>query len=274
MSTDSQETLDHLELTDPLEDFTEFDAEDTLFQEFDPASGLQSDPKAWKLSRPKFKSTFWECLKTVLVIQTLTGTIIGLVAVGIIFVDLSTAAWCSDEFSDWYSLPKNVQRLRVTAESVEGFFIQLWDLCLLCTVFPFSLIKKVNVLIVSLSAALVDVIYRLNRQMFGIYQASWSTVPMNCLFSLVCIINHLLIARYFYPRSLKKTMKLHFIINAQYYLGIPVTYLFVYEILFVYIKQEEQLQVITAAISPMLTVVPKVVCRLAVAESTRHRPSR
>ena len=211
--TDSQESLDHLELRDPLEDFTAFDAEDTLFQEFDPPSGLRSDPKAWKLSRPKFKSTFWECLKTVLVIQTVAGTLIGVVAVGIVFLAFSTTKWCYDDFSDWYNLPKNVQRLRVTAESVEGFFIQLSDLGCLCTVFPFSLIKKVNVLIVSLSAALVDVIYRLNRQMFGIYQASWSSAPVNCLFALVCIINHLLIARLFHPRSLKKALELHFIIN-------------------------------------------------------------
>jgi hypothetical protein len=250
------------ELSNPLEDFIEFDPEDAIFQEFDPPRRLETDPKAWKLSLPTFKKSLWECLKSVLLIQTVAGTLIGFIAVGIVFLDFSTVEWCYDDTLTWNKMPMNVQQLRVTAQTIEGFAYEMCDFCCIITVFPFSLIKELHLLTLNLLAAFIEVAYRLYFQMYGIYKISWMSFPLNALFCLVILINNYLLARHFCPHSWKKTIITDFILSAQFLLGIPVAFFLVYKLFPFYVGQEEHIKVLIAAICPLFSAIPKVVSRL------------
>ena len=72
-----------------LEEFTTFDPEDTIFQEFDPPTHQDSYPQGWRKSLPTFSKSFWECVKSVLLIQTVAGSLIGV-------------AWSWDNISELY----------------------------------------------------------------------------------------------------------------------------------------------------------------------------
>ncbi|XP_031555656.1 uncharacterized protein LOC116292471 [Actinia tenebrosa] len=260
--TELQESLLQEQPEDLLEDFTNFDPNDAIFREFDPPSHLENDPQAWKQSRPTIKNSFWECLKSVLLIQTLGGSLVGFVAVVIVFLDFSTVEWCYDENSHFNDIPIDVQRLRVTAQTVEGFFIEMWDFFCIITVFPLSLIKELHLLTFNVLASFIDVTYRLYFQMYGVYRISWMSFPLNALFCMVIVINNYALARHFCPASLKKRLKMDFILSAQFILGIPVALFLVYKIFPIYVAQSEFMKLVIAAASPVFSAIPKVVSRL------------
>lgn len=247
---------------DYLDDFTKFDPNDTIFREFDPPKLEERDPKSWKKSLPSFKKTLWMCLKNVLLIQTISGTLIGFLAVVIVFLDFSTAEWCFDKTLNWNRMPKSVQNLRVTAQSIEGFIIEMWDFTCIIAIFPLSLIKDLHLLTLNLLAGFIDVAYRLYFQIYEIYKISWMSFPLNVLFSLTIIINNYLLARYFHPNSLINTLKTDFILSAQFVLGLPAALIVVYKIVPLYIEQDEEIKVLIAAFSPLVSALPKVVSRL------------
>ncbi|XP_031551722.1 uncharacterized protein LOC116288989 [Actinia tenebrosa] len=244
-----------------LEDFTHFDPTDAIFQEYDPPRHLETDPKAWKQSLPSFNKSFWECLKTVLLIQAVTSTVFELAAIFVVFLDFSTAEVCYNKV--WNEMPKNVQHLRVIAQCVEAFLLQMWNLFCIWVIIPSSLIKELNILTHSLVAAFLDVIYRLCLQMYGIYRLSWMKPPLNALFGLVVLINHYRLSRHCYPNSFKDTLKLHFVITSQFTLGVPVWYLLVYKLVPLYVQQDEHVKLFIAALCPLLTVLPKAVSRVS-----------
>ncbi|XP_031555640.1 uncharacterized protein LOC116292452 [Actinia tenebrosa] len=246
-----------------LEEFTSFNQEDTIFQEFDPPKcGLNNDPQTWKESRPTFKKSFWECLKSVLLIQTLGGSLVGFVAVVIVFLDFNTVERCYEENSNFNSIPVKVQRIRVTAQTVEGFLIQLWDLCTIMLVFPLSLVRNLSLISLNILASFIDVTYRLYCQMYGVYRTSWMSFPLNVLFCLVILINNSLLSRHFCPYPLKKTVSLFFMFSAQFIFGIPMAFFLVYKLFPFYVTQNERKRIVIATFSPLLSAIPKLISRL------------
>ncbi|XP_031551721.1 uncharacterized protein LOC116288988 [Actinia tenebrosa] len=245
-----------------LEDFTKFDPKDAIFQEFDPPRQLEDDPQAWKKSLPTFLKSFWECLKTVLLIQTVAGCLIGLFAVGIYFFNLLTLEWCNEETPHWNKMPIQVQRLRVTTAAIEGIFVQMWDFFCIILIFPLSLIKDLHLLTLNLLAGFIELAYRLFLQLYGIYKISWMAYPLNALFCIVVLINNFLLARHFSPHSLGRAIRIDFILSAQFLLGMPVTFFILYELFPLYVSQEERIKIVIAGMSPFASVIPKVICRL------------
>ena len=161
-------------------------------------------------------------------------------------------------------MPKKVQSLRVTTQAIEGGLIEIWDFTCIVAVFPFSLIKDLHLLTLNALAAFMDISYRLYLQMIGMYGASWKSFPLNGLFCAVILINNYLLARHFYPRSLKSTIQLDFILSSQFLLGLPAALLLVNFWFPWYLRQDEHIKVIIASCSPLLTAIPKVVSRLGV----------
>ncbi|XP_031551723.1 uncharacterized protein LOC116288990 [Actinia tenebrosa] len=259
-----QESLLDSGQSNPLDDFTASDPNDTIFREFDPPQYLESSPQAWKQSRPSFMTSLWECFRNVLVIQTIAGSLTGCVAVLLIFLDFSTVEWCYDDTIHWNNMPLDVQRLRVTAESIKCAIVQMWSFCSVILIFPFSLIKELHLITFNLLASFIDVIYRLNFQIYGVYKISWMSIPLNILYTIVVLVNNYLLARHFCPNSLKQAIKLNLIFSSQFLLGIPVTFIFVYELFSLYNEQDSQMKkiIFTGAFCPIVTVVPKIICRL------------
>ncbi|KAJ7394312.1 hypothetical protein OS493_000114 [Desmophyllum pertusum] len=263
---DSDEVEALVQETDELSDFTNFDSNDTVFQEFDPPHG-SSGKMAWKLSRPPAWKSALMCFKTVFIMQFLFGSSIGLLAIAIAVVDFNTADLCYEKTFRWYSMPRIIQGIRVTSQSVEGFFIQLWHFSIMLCMFGCSTMKELNLLTINLLAAFTDNIYRFCLQIFGIYKRPWMSYPLNALFASMVIGNSLIIAKRIIPTRMysKKTVsKVAGLLAVQFIFGIPVSFILVYKIFPWYNKKTEVEKLLIAGVSPLIVSIPKVIARIAV----------
>ncbi|XP_032226762.1 uncharacterized protein LOC116610153 [Nematostella vectensis] len=251
------------------DDFLSFDPNDDVFREFDHPEGEEEDPKSWRKVRPAFKSSLWTSFKTVFATQILAGTGIGLLAIFITFLDFNFADLCYEKTSEWNTMPLKIQRIRVTAQSVEGFTIELWYFLVLTTAFPGSLLKKLNLLVLNLLAAFTDMSYRLYLQLYGIYKLPWMSFPLNVLFTTMVLLNAWILGRHFSSLSIKGAVKYAFILSAQFTLGMFITYLLVYKLLPWYNVQSESMKVFIAGACPIVTAIPKVVSRLGAQKLNR-----
>ena len=266
--SESQEVERLLEEGDGLNDFTKFDPEnssDTIFQEFDPLPG-SSGNMAWKLSRPVPWKSFLMCFKTVLVMQFLLGSSIGLISIAVVVLDFNTADLCYEKTFQWNSMPKIIQSIRVTGQSVEGFFIQLWHFFIMLCMFGSSVMKELNLLTLNLLAAFTDACYRLSLQVFGIYKRPWMSYPLNALFVAMVLSNSFIIAKHIIPvqvYSKRKLFKVASLLAMQFLTGIPATFLLVYKIFPWYSEKSEIEKVLIAGVCPLLLSIPKVIARSA-----------
>ena len=249
-----------------LSDFTDFDPDDDVFQEFDPPD-RSTGAMAWKCSRPPCWKSVLTCFKTVLIMQLLFGSSIGLLAIAVAVIDFNTADLCYEKTLNWYSMPRWIQSIRVTGQSIEGFFIQLWHLSVMLCMFGFSTMKELNLLTINLLAAFTDASYRLFLQIFGIYKRPWMSYPLNVLFISMVIANSLIIARKVIPTRLysRKTLcKVAGLLALQFIFGIPISFLLVYKIFSWYNEKTEIEKVFIAGVSPLLVTIPKVIARTAI----------
>lgn len=249
-----------------LSDFTDFDPDDNVFQEFDPPPGC-TGKMAWKLSRPPLWKSALTCFKTVLIMQLLFGSGIGLLAIAVAVIDFNTADLCYEKTLTWHSMPRLIQSIRVTGQSIEGFLIQLWHFCVMLCMFGFSTMKELNLLAVNLLAAFTDVSYRLFLQIFGIYKRSWMSYPLNALFASVVIANSLIIAKRVIPSRLynkKRLCKVAGLLALQFIFGLTISSLLVYKIFLWYDEKSEIEKVFIAGVSPLVVTIPKVMTRTAV----------
>ena len=257
---------------DHLEGFKRFNRNDTIFQEYD--SPPQDDSNmAWKKSRPaKWWMSLWKAVKCVFCVQILGGIALGSIAIAILILDLNSVELCYDRqfHGNWSTLPRNIQAIIVTAETVEAYVIQLWAFLLISTMFGWYLVKKLNLLILNFLGAFCDTCYRLYLQVFGVYQKSWMSFPLNGLFSIIVLLNSILVGREIArstenvrSRQLKKTITASSLLAAQLGFGIPIAFVLVYVLIPLYHRQNETYRVVIAGALPLATAVPKVIVRLA-----------
>jgi len=249
-----------------LSDFTNFDPNDTVFQEFNPPLGC-CGKMAWKLSRPSTWRSMLLCFKAVFTMQVVFGSSIGLLAVAVILLDLNTADLCYEKTFRWDSIPPLIQSIRVTGQCVEGFFIEIWHFSIMLCMFGCLVMKELNLLTINLLAAFTDSCYRLCLQMFGIYKRPWMTYPLNVLSASMVIGNSLIIAKRIIPVHLykKKTLcKVAALLALQFLFGFPIAWSLAYKIFPWYTERTELEKVFIAALSPLLVCIPKLIARTAI----------
>ena len=152
-----------------LEDFNKFDSQDTIFQEYDPPSLGDYNNMDWKRSRPtKWWISLWKAMKCVVLIQILGGLAVGLFAIGIVVLELNSVDLCYElQYQNWTSVPKKIQNIIVTADTIRSFPSQLWSILLMITMFGWPFLKRINLLFISLIASFVDMTYRLYFHISG-----------------------------------------------------------------------------------------------------------
>lgn len=249
-----------------LSDFTNFDPNDTVFQEFNPPLGC-CGKMAWKLSRPSTWKSMLLCFKTVFTLQVVFGSSIGLLAVAVILLDLNTADLCYEKTFRWDSIPPLIQSIRVTGQCVEGFFIEIWHFSIMLCMFGCLVMKELNLLTINLLAAFTDSCYRLYLQMFGIYKRSWMTYPLNVLSASMVIGNSLIIAKRIIPVHLykKKTLgKVAALLALQFLFGFPIAWSLAYKVFPWYTERTELEKMFIAALSPLFVCIPKLIARTAI----------
>ena len=258
---------------DPLEDFKKFNSDDLIFQEYDPPLQNDGSKMAWKKPRPSewWKSP-WKAMKCIFYIQILGGLALGSLAIFILVLDFNSVDLCFDRqlHGNWHTLPRNIQAIIVSAETVETYVVQTWTFLLIITMFGWRLVKKLNLLILNLLGAFCDTCYRLYLQVFGIYKKSWMSFPLNALFLIIVVSNSVLVGREIAKnsvvdrsRTLKKTIKVSAILAAQLAFGIPIAFILVYVLIPLYHSQNETTRAVIAGALPLVTAVPKVIVRLA-----------
>ena len=261
-----------LQRQDPLEDFKKFNNEDTIFQEYDPPLGDDSK-MAWKKSRPaKWWMSLWKAMKYVFCIQILGGIALGSLALLILVLDFNSVDLCYDKqlHGNWNTLPRNIQAIIVTAESVETYIVQMWTFLLVIPMFGWHLVKKLNLLTLNLLGAFCSTCYRLYLLVFGIYKKSWMNFPLDALFLIIVLTNSILVGRHIAKnsetessRKLKKTVKVSAMLAAQLGFGIPIAFVLVYVLVPLYHSQSETYRAVIAGALPLVTAIPKVIVRLA-----------
>ncbi|KAJ7392837.1 hypothetical protein OS493_010497 [Desmophyllum pertusum] len=226
---------------DPLEDFKKFNNNDAIFQEYDPPPGDDSK-MGWKRSRPtKWWMSLWKAVKCVFCIQILGGLAVGSLAIAIVVLAFNSADLCYDHYSqsqNWTSLPRKIQAIIVAGESVEGFVVQMSSFLLIFILFGWPLVKKLNLMSLNL------------------------LVLMNSILVGREIANDSETERY---RKRKKTIKVSAILAAQFVFAVLITLSLSYGIIPLYGRQKDQTdRAVIAAIFPLVTVIPKIIVRLAV----------
>ena len=275
-SYQGQGLLEHAPLIrgrqDPLEDFKKFNNNDTIFQEYDPPPGDDSK-MGWKRSRPpKWWISLWKAVKNVFCIQILGGLALGSLAILILVLDFNSNDLCYKEkaHGQWNSIPREIQAIIVTGDTTEAYVVQMWSFLLVITMFGWRLVKKLNLLILNLLAAFLDTYYRLYLQVYGIYDKSWRSFPLNALFLIIVLMNSILVGREVAnnseterSRKLKKAIKVSAILGAQLAFGIPIAFGIVYGLIPFYGRQSETYRAVIAGALPLLSAIPKVIVRLA-----------
>ena len=216
--------------------------------------------------------SLWKAIKCVFCIQILGGLAVGSLAIAIIVLDLNSSDLCYDSQSqNWTSLPGKIQAIIVTGETVESYVVQLWAFFLIIAMFGWPLVKKLNLLAVNLLGAFFDSCYRLYLQIYGIYEKSWMPFPLHALFLIMVLMNSILVGREIANNSVEterntkllKTIKASAMLAAHLVFGIPIAYTLVYCLIPLYSRQNEIHRVAIATAFPLVTVIPKIIVRLA-----------
>ncbi|XP_078380084.1 uncharacterized protein LOC144663025 [Oculina patagonica] len=257
---------------DLLEDFNKFNNNDTIFQEYDPPLGDDSK-MGWKRSRPaKWWMSLWKAVKCVFYVQILGGLAVGSLAILILVLDFNSMDLCYEEKTNghWNTIPHKIQAIIVTGDTTEAYVVQMWSFLLIITMFGWRLVKKLNLLILNLLAAFLDTCYRLYLQVYGIYDKSWRSFPLNALFLIIVLMNSILVGREVAKNSetersrrFKKAIKVSAILAAQLAFGIPIAFGLVYGLIPFYGRQSEINRAVIAGALPLVTAIPKVIVRLA-----------
>lgn len=267
------ENLPLAERQDPLQDFTKFNPQDTVFQEYD-APPDDDSKMAWKRSRPeKWWMSLWKAMKHAFYIQIVGGMALGSLAILILILDFNSVDLCFDKQStNWKALTKRTQAVIVTAATSEAYVVQMWTFLVVLVMFGWPVIKKLNLLTLNLLGAFLDSCYRLYLQVYGNYMVSWRSLPLNGLFVSLLLMNSLLLGREVAKNNealttrrskIKKTLKVSAMLTAQFAFGIPITFYLVYKLIPLYREANETIRVIIAGGLPLLTAIPKVIVRLA-----------
>ena len=267
------ENLPLAERQDPLQDFTKFNPQDTVFQEYD-APPDDDSKMTWKRSRPeKWWMSLWKAMKHAFYIQIVGGMALGSLAILILILDFNSVDLCFDKQStNWKALTKRTQAVIVTAATSEAYVVQMWTLLVVLVMFGWPVIKKLNLLTLNLLGAFLDSCYRLYLQVYGNYMVSWRSLPLNGLFVSLLLMNSLLLGREVAKNNealttrrskIKKTLKVSAMLTAQFAFGIPITFYLVYKLIPLYREANETIRVIIAGGLPLVTAIPKVIVRLA-----------
>ena len=222
-----------LETSEDLEsDFVEFDQTDSVYEEYLSPSPT-NDRFAWKQARP---SAFMSLVQSIITVSGLSlagGMVLGAFSLFLSVLAINTFDLCHWKDSQDKTLSRRVKNIRFAFFSLITVIIYSYQAILFVFVFSWSLVKEQNLFIVSLSAAFLDVFYRLLLKVFNMYTYKSFVLPypQNVLFAAVCLSSGFRIARIKFPSSRTKSFKLCLRLCAQFLLGAPLVYIGLYFVL-------------------------------------------
>ena len=247
-----------LDSNSSFEDFRRDDPEDDIFEEVETVN--VPGPQDWRFRRPHVLKSLGESAWVVVRATFLGGIVLGLLAVACFYVDINTAHnyhWIENE-----NLPWNMLSLRVSGDALEGFMNQYWPFLILWFVFGWPLMKKLNLQIVAILMAFLDVSYRLLLHVFHSYKRPFVPYPINELFIFTTLYCSYAIGWRKFPESRLNAIKLSAKLSVQFLFGIPISWLFNYVIFKWFAQTPPGLQRMAfAPAAPLLLLPAKLVSR-------------
>ena len=247
-------------LVDEMEDFTRNDPSDTTFEEFDTPTWLGSSLD-WRTDRPSIlKSAVnaaWVCLQLVFA----GGLFMGGIAVFQFYIDINTIHYCH-----WVA-QKNLKRLRVSQRVVgsafQSFLMEFWQFLTLWIVFGWPMLKKLNLLTITMLVAFGDFSYRLFLHIFDAFKPPWIPYPMNVLFAVLVLYSSYALGREVFSYRKSKALALGFKLCAQFLLTLPVTFFFLDAVFEWFVQERREFhRLLLAAFTPMILLPGKAIARL------------
>ncbi len=214
----------------------------------------------WKIYRPSFVSSLLSCTLLSAQITFISGVVFGVVTTTIWWLDLNLAQCCYSYTNRWYQMPVKYQRIRLTTEVVEGFILQLWPLSILILAFRWSLLKKLQIPFIGITAAFTDTCCRLFVYVFAEYKAKGVTLFLNFIFILVTLLSFFKVARFITVttnnqiRPAVLTLKL----SVQAFMGILFAGIFNYVLADAMISFSDFGKAILASSLPIMFFFPKL----------------
>jgi len=242
------------------EDFEHFDPEDTISQEFDGSQNCTGSRDSWKRNRPPMKdslkkSAWFSAWVTVF------GGVVGIGALFLMYYIISIVYTCEWKKLKDPSYPEKLKRRRIIGESYQSFFLYFWQPALLLMVFKWSILKEVNLMIVTLVGASIDLGYRFLLAVYDLYFPPWIPYPLNFLFITVVFISNFSISRNIFKTNPFGARFLTIKLGVQFIVGAPVFYICGYVLFPWFAHQEGFIKVAILALGFLIVILPKVVSK-------------
>ena len=248
---------------DHVDNLSRTDPSDTIYEEYT-YPGHSSDPLFWKQYRPSRGKSLLQCSYFGLAITLLGGIAIGLPAIALLYLVMNTAEFCEWKNLSDAEVPKIYKHVRIAFYLFHHLLINFTPLLLLMIIFKWSLIKKLHLITITFLAVFIDISFHflLGVLTFQLYTPSLQLYPSNVIFCLLILTISYAIGKKRFPRSKIKALKVAFKLCAQFLLGLPITYLYAYNIFPWFARQQGMKKAVVAGISPLITLPVKIISRL------------
>ena len=242
------------------EDFKQYDPEDTISQEFDYPRNCSGRRDSWKRNRPPMmdslkKSAWFSAWVTV------SGGVIGICALLLMYYIISVVYTCEWKKLTDSSYPEKLKRRRIIGESYQSFFLYFWQPALLLMVFKWPTLKEVNLMVVTLAGASIDLGYRLFLAVYDLYGPPWIPYPLNFLYITVVLISSFSISRNISKTNPSGARFLTIKLSVQFITGASVLYIVGYALFPWFAHQEGFIKVTILALGFLIGILPKVVSK-------------
>eukprot|EP00794_Sanderia_malayensis_P006787 gene6787-7553_t len=219
----------------------------------------QSTIQNWKHVRPNKLISLAKSFACSFPTTLICGTLGGLIAVILAWLDINLAESCYSYNTRWYEMPINVRRIRLTAQVAEGMIIQSWSFSAVLFVFGWKRVHELNLPIWNMFAAALDAIYRLFLSVYGVYNRKWASYPLNALFATITCFNFYRVTSHFERKTFLR-VKLAVKFGIAFVFGIPILLMMNYFFLPLYSRTKSDItKAVFSSLLPVAFIIPKAV---------------
>ena len=243
------------------------DASSTLATTHTPELSPEARDMAWKRLRPSISRTVLNSLCYGFLISVLSATIFGMVSFTVYYFCYQTLLNC--EYNSKESIPIKLQWFITISKVLSVSCLYFWFLINMRFYFrPFQLsgVRKTT-FILSLLFYLVDSVYRIGIQAYGIFYAKLTvlqSLPPTAIFYLSSCANIYVIKKHFCFGPLIQHLKFIVLFVVPYVLTLGIADLTTYSIYPAYNKQNASGKFLIAMFAPLVVVVMKATGRICI----------
>ena len=218
----------------------------------------------WKDARPSFARSLLYCMLCAFSTTVICGIPGGMITLVLTWLDLRIAEACYN--TAWNLIPVTIQRYRLTAQVVEGMFIQFWSFCAICMMCGWKKTSQLNIPIWNVFGASCDAIYRLFLHTYGVYNQTWKSYPLNVIFVALTCFNFYRISAAF-ENDTRLRIKIALKFGMPFLLGTPMFLLMNYLLFPAYAKiPSDTSKAVFSVLLPAAFIIPKAVINVCLVD--------